>query len=369
MAPRQSFRSLLGAFVFLLTAVAHAAPGETGICAPPFANDSDVRSTVIQPLLPEQRLIYSIDRFQGGTLEVRYRVNGALHLTEMIDLDQLELPLTREPKESVMAQKRQNPGEAAAAPVPRRGARAEVERAVELLTIAPDTVRELHRLASEGAVIEIEVRHNGSAVEALSFAGLTGRAAALVKQGFVPVAAQAEVSGPGLVAPARTSRVTTEEYLESCSECTYAHPCNTECGWDPGKGGPVTCGENGAPCGGEPTCTGSTNMGEWWGPWTYYSTSLSGWWQCVSNGYGGDRYNERIYTYKRDRIRRTKTCPNAPSCTGCYDTDEVISVQYSQSSCYENSYYPCSFPVTPCCSRTTCTGFFNPCSNNYSTCW
>jgi hypothetical protein len=39
-------------------------------------------------------------------------------------------------------------------------------------------------------------------------------------------------------------------YLPYCWMCTLEMPCDTECGWDPGKGGPVTCGENGAPCGG-----------------------------------------------------------------------------------------------------------------------
>lgn len=33
-------------------------------------------------------------------------------------------------------------------------------------------------------------------------------------------------------------------------------PCDTECGWDPGKGGPVTCAEQGLPCGsGLTTCS------------------------------------------------------------------------------------------------------------------
>ena len=34
-------------------------------------------------------------------------------------------------------------------------------------------------------------------------------------------------------------------YLENCWECTTETPCWEECGWDPGKGGPVTCGEYG----------------------------------------------------------------------------------------------------------------------------
>lgn len=30
--------------------------------------------------------------------------------------------------------------------------------------------------------------------------------------------------------------------------CTPSTPCDTECGWDEGKGGPVTCGEQGLSC-------------------------------------------------------------------------------------------------------------------------
>jgi hypothetical protein len=37
--------------------------------------------------------------------------------------------------------------------------------------------------------------------------------------------------------------------------CNSSVPCDTECGWDPGKGGPVTCGEQGLACdSGPPVC-------------------------------------------------------------------------------------------------------------------
>ena len=38
------------------------------------------------------------------------------------------------------------------------------------------------------------------------------------------------------------------DYLPNCNDCTYDMPCDTECGYDPGKGGPVTCGEYGGIC-------------------------------------------------------------------------------------------------------------------------
>lgn len=37
-------------------------------------------------------------------------------------------------------------------------------------------------------------------------------------------------------------------YIPNCNDCTLETPCETECGWEPGKGGPVTCGEYGALC-------------------------------------------------------------------------------------------------------------------------
>ena len=357
---------LLGILILLcVTAFASGAPADTGACPPPFADDSNARASTIQPLEPGERLLYGIDRFPGGMLEVRYTVNGKPHLTEMIDLDTVELPWTREPK-GLMRQKDAG-GFPSATPAPRKD---EVHgvRTIELLTLEPDSVRKLHALAREGAAIDIELVLGGAVFEKLSFSELIGRSMELAKKGFIPVFAQTRVSGPGIDSPARTRRIAREEDLESCAECTYDHPCDTECGYDPGKGGPVTCGEYGAPCGGEPTCPSSYTSGEWWGPWTYYSTGY-GYKQCVTNYWGGgDRYQERITTYRRERIRRTTNCPNSPSCTGCYDTEAVISVQYGQSVCWENTYFSCSFPQTACCWRSSCSGSFSPCSNSIS-CW
>jgi hypothetical protein len=362
---RHRFILLLVALTLFLTPFAQA---QDAACPPPFSDDGETPASLIQPLLAEERLLYAIDRLPGGTLEVHYLVNGALHLSEVLDLDSLSLPLTRESQapKGLIRQRTETPG---GAPVPRKREGAELTRTVELLTLVPDSVRELHRLAREGAVIEVTLRQGGSIVETLSYAELTARSAALAEKGFTPVFAPVEVSGPGLDRPVRTGRVQTNEYLENCGDCTYDHPCDTECGWDPGKGGPVTCGEQGQPCGGQPTCAGSTVMGEWWGPWTYHSTSYSGWSVCLKNSFsGGYRYYEKLTTYRRDRIRRTRTCPNAPSCDGCYDTDSVVSVGYSYSVCYENSYSFCSFPETACCSSLSCSGFISPCTNTFP-CW
>jgi hypothetical protein len=51
--------------------------------------------------------------------------------------------------------------------------------------------------------------------------------------------------------------------LHSCSECTDEMPCDTECDYDPGKGGPETCGEYGAPCRGSMCDCSRVNAETW----------------------------------------------------------------------------------------------------------
>lgn len=339
---------------------------EPGICPPPVSEPADGnRVSTIVPLQTHERLLYSLTGLSGGTLEIRYRVNGTLHLTESIDLSKMELPqrpagtagAPGAPARLESAVERQKEDRVLA--LPQRREQAEGPRVLELLTLHPDTMRELHRLDREGAQIEIDVLHDGSPRETISFAGLTNRSEQLRETAMVPVFAPSVVTGAGTVQNGRTLRVTTNEYLENCWECTEAHPCETECGYDPGKGGPVTCGEYGAPC--TPTCAaGPYTSGEWWGPWTYYSSGY-GFGECfkVSN-FGSFNYrwhNERITTYRRERIRRTTTCPNAPSCTGCYDTESVVGVQYSQTSCWEETGSSCSNGYTACCGRCSVYGW------------
>jgi hypothetical protein len=51
-----------------------------------------------------------------------------------------------------------------------------------------------------------------------------------------------EIAGVGTPKPVLAT------YLPNCNDCTWDLPCDTECGYDPGKGGPVTCGEYGGIC-------------------------------------------------------------------------------------------------------------------------
>jgi hypothetical protein len=338
---------------------------EPGVCAPPVSEPADGNFTsTIVPLQPHERLLYGLtEELAEGTLELRYRVNGTLHLTESIDLAKREMPQRREGNApgpvllggmEIAGQKEERP-----ALPQRREAPAEQPQVLELLTLNPDSMRELHLLDRQGARIEVDVLLEGALRETVSFADLTRRSEQLRQEPLLPVFAPSVVSGAGAVAGSRRLRVATNEYLENCWECTEAHPCETECGYDPGKGGPVTCGEYGAPC--TPTCPASYTSGEWWGPWTYYSTSY-GFTQCFkTSNFTSSRFQEVITTYRRERIRRTTTCPNAPSCTGCYDTEAVIQVQYGQDVCWDNTFISCSNGATPCCYRCRTSGTWAVC--------
>ena len=366
--PRYSCRSTTSVFaLFVLTLftlpLLAASTGPQAACPPPANDDAGMTYvSAVTPLQTSERVLYSIVGLSGGTLEIRYHVSGKLHLTETIDLSAMELPL------------RANSSSAPANAAPRKADSQgliqisemhEGTPVIELLTQHPDTMRELHRLANDGVAIDVEILHAGRPREMAPFADLTVRSAQLVGEKYIPIFAPSVLSGPGEVKAQRRLKAATNEYLENCWECTESHPCSTECGYDPGKGGPVTCGEYGAPC--EPYCSpGPYTSGEWWTGWTYVSTALYET-RCFDQTAGsfGTQYRKRGTTYRRERIRRTTTCPNSPSCSGCYDTEAVIQVQYSTSYCWEQ-WGGCSFPVVPCCGACGVSSF--DCSNNWSTC-
>lgn len=200
------------------------APG--AVCAPPVDDASAVASndSVMEPSL---RLIYGLTGLRQGSLEIRYRINGERRVAEIIDLATLELPM-----------RVQAPAGKVDALHPRDGEREEGQRTIELLARHPDTVRALHQLSVTGVAIEVEILHSGRMRETISFAELVRRGTELRKRPIIALAAVSEVSGPGVVVRKPTLRARTEEYLPSCLDCTYDHPCDTECGYDPGKGGP-----------------------------------------------------------------------------------------------------------------------------------
>lgn len=361
--PTFSCRRLASVLFLTLFALPLLAAGEIpkAVCPPP-ADDAAGVSYVsaITPLQTSERVLYAISGLSGGMLELRYHVSGKLHLTETIDLSAVELPLrTNSASAPANGPRKADPQALVQSYEQLKGT-----PVIELLTQHPDTMRELHRLANDGMVIDVEILHAGQRREMAGFADLTLRSAQILGQQYIPLFAPSLVSGPGEVKSTRRLKAATNEYLENCWECTESHPCDTECGYDPGKGGPVTCGEYGAPC--EPYCPSSYTSGEWWTAWTYVSTGLYDT-RCFASSAGsfGTEYKKRGTTYRRERIRRTTTCPNSPSCSGCYDTESVIEVQYSTSYCWEQ-YGGCLYPDVPCCG--TCGVSTWDCSNNWSTC-
>lgn len=302
-----------------------------------------------QPLAPEERLFFGLSGLeQEKPLEVRYSVEGKPYLTEVVDLATSRLPQVDAGKQ--VGADRKVPFDLKTA--------LEEERMIELLALRPDLVRQLHQRAGKNdASIKIEVHQKGRLVESLSFEDLKQRGADLNSRQAVPLVVRSKVSGPGNRGGGDTMKsVVAFDYLESCGDCTSEMPCDTECGWDPGKGGPVTCGEQGQPCDDNSTCSCSTVYQEVWGPWYVYNAYYSNQYACYEDEHEFSYwYRAYIQQTRRDRIRRTFVCPNCPACTGCYTQEDVIDYQLSSTGCWSNTYSFCSWGDPLCCSVPTCS--------------
>ena len=318
-----------------------------------------------QSLPADQRFFYPLNGLDVGTLEARWMVNGKLHLTEVIDLNDVTLPekrscadgealnsdfrspakgLLRNDDRTLSQLPRRLPREATSAPQV-RGDFLQKGRMIELLAKNPFDVRELHRLAGEGASISVEISHSGRQIESLPFAELVRRSADTRAALLVPVVVVSDVRGPGLVK--RAFAIRKLDYLESCNDCTDTTPCDTECGYDPGKGGPETCGEYGAPC--APVCYASTNIGIIYGPWVPLGCGPDGYGDCFVTEIDNRWHDEYVCIYRRDVIQQTKVCPNAPSCDGCYVTESLIGYEYLYTFCYYRTAAYCYPGYVPYC--------------------
>jgi hypothetical protein len=295
-----------------------------------------------QPLAAEQRLLYGLSGFGGEALEVRYFVKGALYLTETADLSTARLP-------QIDLQSRKLPPQSKTAI--ELSSLLEGERMTELLALRPDLVRRLHGLAGDGAAIDVKIFRQGHLLETLSFKELLRRSAELRASRRVPVVVRSTVGGPGDRKEPRRPALSLSKVLDSCSECTDSMPCDTECGYDPGKGGPVTCGENGAPCGGS-TCPCTHVNAETWTSW-YYNRAYPyspAYYDCLRSSSTGSTWHQMyIEEFRRDLVRHSTICPNCPSCVGCYAQEQVIDYQLSNVSCLSDTYAGCSFGRTPGC--------------------
>jgi hypothetical protein len=288
-------------------------------------------TSAYQPLDAKQRLYYGLASLGNGTLEVRYFVANKLYLTETLDLSTAKLPLNLAPDRKPLLQ--------AQSPLELPGL-LEGERRVELLALRPDLVRRLHQLAQDGSRIEVQVSQAGRRLAKLSFEELLRRSAELDARGAIPVVVRSTVRGIGDRVEPRKPPLFGAKVLDSCNDCTDEMPCDTECGYDPGKGGPETCGEYGAPCGGS-TCECTHVLYDSWTSWyliSIYPYSPATY-DCLKSG------------ASRDLVRHSMICPNCPSCVGCYYHEEVIDYQLGYSYCYADLNSNCGIGRTPWCSE------------------
>jgi hypothetical protein len=302
--------------------------------------DKKPGATAYQPLAAEQRLFYGLSGFGSETVEVRYFVKGALYLTETADLSTVKLPQTDPQSPKLPAQSK--------IAIDLSSLLAG-ERMMELLALRPDLVRRLHGLAGDGAAIDVKIFRQGRLHEALSFKELLRRSAKLRDSRDVLVVVHSAVGGLGDRGEPR--RPLLLKVLDSCNDCTDDMPCDTECGYDPGKGGPETCGEYGAPCGGS-TCGCSHVLQDSWTSW-YFNRSYPyspSYYDCLKSSANGYTYHQLyILEYRRDLVRSSIICPSCPSCVGCYYHQEVIDYQLSDASCLSDTHGFCGFGRTPGC--------------------
>jgi hypothetical protein len=301
----------------------------------------------LQPLDTEERLFYPTTEIAGSTVELTWLLEGEPYVTETIDLATAERP--------------------SGAGLARTGARSadlltapREELAVEILSLRPDLVRELLGFAENGLRIDLEVRVDGALRDSLPFAELKRQSDELRGAPFVPLVVTPSLDGRGAGRrPASPIRVKT--YLEDCWDCTSTTPCDTECGWDEGKGGPVTCGEYGAPC--QPAgCQCQYPSSDSWTGWYDYAFYPIGPDICMHSWLGGSTWHRRWERVRRrDLVRRTTICPNCPSCSGCYVDEQIIGYQLAYFHCYLDTWNTCSFGFRPCCSVLCEVSGLTPC--------
>lgn len=359
MRPNRLFLSLLVTLTLVSPAAAVEPPWETDAlptCGT--KNLSNPSSPLLaasgpgtyQALQAEERLFHPLH--PGETrLEVKVRVDGEEILVETIDLQSAAKP--RASSSSGVQTKRGSLAERIA----------DGGEMVELLSLRPALVRDLRAKADAGAQVLIDVASELRGAESFRLDELVARSHELAAEGRLPLVVEPRYEGSAADGrPAGALRLKT--YLEDCGDCTTSTPCETECGYDEGKGGPVTCGEYGI-C--EPaTCECEWVSYEYWTDLYYYGSAPVSppSYQCYQAFGGGSRWHELwADIYRRDRIQRKQICPNCPSCSGCYIEETVIAYQLYYSYCWQDTGPYCTNGSLPCCSELCFVGGLTPCNN------
>lgn len=302
--------------------------GDTAPTACPVAELEASRAAALggsasQPVPAEKTLLYELARLPRGPIEIRYHVAGQVYVIESADLAQARPAQQDHPGAGL-------PKGAEVAPM------AAGPEVIELLTLRPDIVRRLHRLAEGGSPIQVEILGGGVALDKLSFKEVLESSARLRARDATAVVLLSQVRGPG----AELAPVPRPRSASGCGFCSPTSSCDDIGPYEPGKGDCVTCGEYGEcdPGG----CACSTVINEYWTSWFVTGLTYVGPWACVDYWYSPDSRALRArVTYRRNLVRVTRTCPNCPSCSGCYNTEQVIDYQVQTVYCYIDQYQSC----------------------------
>lgn len=306
---------------------------------------AETSSELYRPLEPEQRLWYGISDLEDQNLEIRYLVENQLYAVEKVDLSSATLSR----REDVAVIDDMEMGywiDEGATP------------ALELLTVHPQLVRQLHYAVDLGVRVDVEIEGQHVS-EFVSFGELVRRSGELRQGSMLPL-----VVHPSVEVLGDLEEMTAVESFGGClpvcgGACGSNVPCDTPCSpyFVPPESPcppPTTCGQQGRPC--EPTpppnCACQSSF-DYWSPWYRWAV------QPVSPGTfacrqpvpcTGPSYTFRNFYYveRRDRIRRTTVCPNCPQCVGCTSSEQIINYQTRVTS------QVCWAPVGACGTGAPC---------------
>lgn len=270
-------------------------------------------------------------------MEVRYVVDGSLFLHEALDLSAPFAPpkQARSLRRAVVDKAADRPLLAA----PRK------DVAVQLLAMHIPQVQALREIAKEPGRVAVEISFDGQKARTASVSDLVRESETLRRTGDLTVV-RSVVTGPAAERKPRDSkpRMATNEYLESCTQCTSEMPCETECGWDPGKGGPVTCGEQGY-CG---TCPPERLLDEYWKVTVVGSGTTSTPQECFVLSGGVTRWFQEYYTtYRHDYVHYKMICYDSPNCVSCWPEEHVTQTYYETKTCWDNTGNYCNPAQVP----------------------
>ncbi len=326
---RQSFLVLIVALLGALPIAAlPASAPDAGVPAGALAEREAATArllggSAVEPVPAEWSLLYDLSVLPRGPIEIHYYVGGELYLVETADLATARSPQRDHPQVGLEVSEEANFELA-------------LPEVMELLTLRPDIVRRFHRMDGEGTPIEVEIRAGGMTQEHLTFAEFRKVSADLLERGALAVNMLSEVQGPGSVLAPMPRPLP----LGGCGFCTPNSDCEDVGPYDDGKGDCTTCGEYGV-CD-EGGCDCSWVLNEYWTGWWVTNITYLGPYRCFDYAYIPDR---RVYgaqvTYRRNRVRVTRTCPNCPSCAGCYNTETVINYQTQTLYCYIDQGQAC----------------------------